>query len=380
MEYIVLKFLLNKTSALLVLQQANKTCSKDKESIDSDFLIEFKEGQLFVTSLNEHMQQTVVLPAHNLECEAGDKFSLNAQSFSDIIKQFPDEEIKCRYIAEKSSFLISGVSSASKFQLPCSDVEDVVLFRFMTTNKTTTLPAKILSNVLNKTVNTTNPSWKSGIFHCVHVNVDNTHLMSEASDNLQHAIFKTTLDESSDKIDLMFFPDTAKILSKMLENKENITIEMGSSMMKFSWDDTVLIARNGNITNEAFPDFRVFKNMKTVAKMDISKDNLIRALKLSVYMVQDSHVELNINENGLSVIVRKSVNGVGQDIIPGDNIDGEGTTFILAKTLLEAVENISSAIVNIELKLIPNINVLGIMLNDNNVDFHHYIHPVNVSE
>jgi hypothetical protein len=67
-----MKFTLSKTASQSILTQALKTCNvKARGEADSEFLIFYDKGDLFIRSVNDTAEQTIKLRAHEIDAERG---------------------------------------------------------------------------------------------------------------------------------------------------------------------------------------------------------------------------------------------------------------------------------------------------------------------
>ena len=145
-----MKFTLTRSTALTVLKQALKTCNtKAKGQADSEFLFKPDDNALLVTSLNETSEQNIVLQCSDLEFEQGESFSVSGQALVEFLQQFPEEEVKCLYNPDDSSFVIG--SKKTRFAFPTGSGSDFVPFNFQSHGKAIELPSSSLREVFKCT-------------------------------------------------------------------------------------------------------------------------------------------------------------------------------------------------------------------------------------
>jgi DNA polymerase-3 subunit beta len=373
-----MKFTLTRSTALTVLKQALKTCNtKAKGQADSEFLFKPDDNALLVTSLNETSEQNIVLQCSDLEFEQGESFSVSGQALVEFLQQFPEEEVKCLYNPDDSSFVIG--SKKTRFAFPTGSGSDFVPFNFQSHGKAIELPSSSLREVLKSTAFAASHDYTQAPLTAVHLKIADDEIVAEACDTLRISRHVTQVSSLSDEAELLLPYETAENLVSLIEDVGDITIQPGQRHVRFAWGDTTFTSTLENTIGKPYPELSKFMQGKEIGRVKISKGNLSTSLKLAGLVAKDSYVNVVIkplDKDGLGgglVISANEQAGMSLDTLIVQEQSGEAEVNVAHRFFSKAVDFVNNPWVIISFRELKE-NTIALVLVDGG--FEHLIFPV----
>ena len=166
--------------------------------------------------------------------------------------------------------------------------------------------------------------------------------------------------------------EAIKIFEK--ENVFNLSYQENQNQVVFGVGESVLASR---IIDGNFPDYEKIIPKEPTIKVNVDKEDLLRAVKLSAVLARESAniVKFKVSKDGLSVRADSSTSGEGETLISA-KVDGDAKDFGIAfnfRFLEEFIHSCTSTDVQMEF---VNGDSAGIFKDSSDVDYLHLIMPV----
>jgi DNA polymerase III sliding clamp (beta) subunit (PCNA family) len=367
-----MKFILSKTTAQPILIQALKTCNtKAKGEADSEFLIYYESGNLYIKSVNDTAEQTIKLPAHGIEAENGDSFSVSGQSIVEFLKQFPDEDLSCHYVKENGALTINSVIRKTRMAFLTGDPNDFIPINFVPVGKPFLIDSEILAKAFKFTSFATSLDFAKMPYVAVKLSVEKNILQAEATDEARISVYSTDIEDVGANSEFLLPKETAESLSSMFEHTDTVEIQPGQHHLRLVWEGTVFTS-NLISTTKPFPNLTKYLEVNKLGSATVSRGELIRALKMASLVARDSSIQAALTKDGFLIATNERT-GASQDVIPSQTQTGHGETYMSCKLFTKAVESTLSAWIDIEFAEISE-SIVALIIKDEN--YRHLMFPV----
>ena len=367
-----MKFTLSKTTAQSVLNQALKTCNtKAKGEADSEFLVFYEGGNLYIKSVNDTAEQTIKLPAHGIEANKGDAFSVVGQSVVEFLKQFPDEDVACHYQADKGALIMSSTLRKTRIALVTGNPDDFIPINFVPVGKPFSIDAEVLALAFKCTSFATSSDFAKMPYIAVKLRVEGDMLKAEATDEARISVYKVEIEDVGADSEFLLPRDTADSLSSMFDHIDTVEIQPGQHHLRLAWEGTEFTS-NLIASPKPFPNLSTFLEGDKTGTVKVSRGDLLRALKMAALVARDSSIQVSITKEGLLIATNERT-GATQDVIPAQEQDGDGQTFMSCKLFTKAVESANGAWLEIEFADLGN-DIIAIIMKDD--AYRHLLFPV----
>jgi len=368
-----MRFNLTRTTALAVLTQALKTCNtKAKGEADSEFLFQHKDGDLYVTSLNDTAEQTIKLPTYDLEVEDVESFSVAGSAIVEFLRQFPDEDIVCAYIAEESAFVAGSTVRKSKFAFVTGDPNDFIPINFLPQGQHFVVKSDHLSAALRSTAFAAAKDFAKAPFIAVKLKLEGGELVAEATDESRISVYSVEVEEDAVSGEFLLPREAADSLSGMLEHVDEVEVHPGARHLRLIWDGTVFTSSLVNAGGKPFPNLSGLLKCKELGRVKISRGDLLRALKMASQFARDSYVKVAITPDGFEISTAESI-GASEDTVVTQQSEGEGETYVACKLFMSGVESTTEPWIEIVMGELSN-GTVALTLEEGN--YKHLVFPV----
>jgi DNA polymerase III sliding clamp (beta) subunit (PCNA family) len=332
------KFTVLCSNAISVFNQAIRTCDIRANNTDADFLLKESDGRLWVTSINRNMEQTILIPTVSLSANKNESFFISGQVIVELFRQFPDDEVSCNY--EGNVLIIEGDDTSDrqiKLELPTSEADDFAPFNYVSESTIIECDAAKIVKSLESTSFCASTDEDDNGLTAVHITLADDKLTVEASDNDRVAVSEIEID-NTDKvaIDCLLPKESANTLISLIKRVDIVKIEKGKNHLRFFWNDTTFTSCL--TTDDDYPDLTQYINGTVVASAKISKEELIKSLRLLGLLVKDSFIALKLGSNGLKISANEKDRGSGSYVIDPQKITGNSDAPIPYKFLVQAAE------------------------------------------
>jgi len=365
-----MKFTLTRTVALWTLKQALQTCNtKAKNSADSDFLFQEKNGQLYVSSISTTAEQTIALPCDDLEADEKEGFTVSGQAIVELINSFKEEEIEFIYNSGTAEFLIQSLDKKSKFLLPTGDIDSFIPYSFTKPSNSFNISGKTLSAALKHTAFCVSVINSDTPYTAVKLKLDGKSLSAESTDkHFRLSSYQIEIDDiNHPPVEFLLPRETAIILSKLLENVDDVLVRSTNKHVRLEWDDVVFTTSLENSINKPFNSFSAILSKKEVASAKISKGDLLSAVKMISMLAKDSSVVLNLSDKGLKISALEKDRGAAQLSVTTQEQDGKAEIRVVCKYLHQGLESITEPWVILSFIEIST-DTMGLVLKQDNYE------------
>jgi len=367
-----MKFTLSKTTAQSILAQALKTCNtKAKGQADSEFLVFYEGGNLFVKSVNDTAEQTIKLPAHGIEAKNGDAFSVSGQSLVEFLRQFPDEDLSCHYQEDKSALVMSSTLRKTRIALVTGDPNDFVPVNFVPVGKPFSVDAELLAKAFKFTSFATSNDYAKMPYVAVKLRIENDMLKAEATDEARISVFKVEIEDVGADGEYLLPHDTADSLGSMFDHVDTVEVQPGQHHLRLTWDGTVFTS-SLVASPKPFPNLSQYLDKDKIGSAKVSRGDLLRALKMAALVAKDSSLQASLTKDGFLIATNERT-GASQDVVPAQTQDGEGDTHMSCKLFTKAVESALGAWVDLEFTKLGE-DIVALIVKDD--AYRHLMFPV----
>jgi DNA polymerase III sliding clamp (beta) subunit (PCNA family) len=367
-----MKFTLSKTTSQSVLAQALKTCNiKAKGEADSEFLIFYNQGDLFIRSVNDTAEQTIKLRAHEIDAQNGDAFSVSGQALVEFLKQFPDEDIVCTYQSDTGALMLNSTVRKTRVALPTGDPNDFIPINFVPVGKPFSMDAEILARALRCTSFATSTDYAKMPFVAVKLQIENDKFKAESTDETRISVFQTEIENVGANGEYLLPRETADSLASMFEHVDTVEIQSGQHHLRLTWEGTVFTSSLVS-SPKPFPNLSTYLEQDKQGRVKVSRGDLLRALKMAALVAKDSSVQASITNDGLLLTTNERT-GASQDVVPSQERDGDGKTYMSCKLFTKAVESTSGAWLEVEFSDLGQ-DIVAVVVRDE--DYQHLMFPV----
>jgi DNA polymerase III sliding clamp (beta) subunit (PCNA family) len=279
---------------LPILKQALKTCNtKSKGKADSEFLIYKKDEILYIVSINEISEQSIILPYESLDKGDDFQFSINAALFLEFFNQFPEDKIQCVYKQDDNA-LIAG-NKKTKMAFPCGKGDDFSSFKPLLTDDEFEIESNLFMGLIKNTYFSVSSEWQNAPLTALKFTVDFNHIRAESCDLGRISIVQKESRLNCNKSHVFLIPKEAvDFLSSLNIQDSKIKIWPCKKHFKISWGNTIYTSLLEGSHN--FPDLNVWIEKPTIAKVKVLSSELQNALKLSSLIAKDSYIKLQLDE------------------------------------------------------------------------------------
>lgn len=370
----IVEFALFCATSSPAFNQAIKTCNMKVKPGDTDsmFLIKEQDGSLWVTSLNDKAQQTVLIPTTRLIAEKNESFFVSGHSIVEFFKQFPDDEAICKY--DGSTLSIKGMVKDLEFKFATTDTDNFSPINYVSTSNEIAVSGMDLANALHMTAFSALNTTAISPYVAVSVKIAGDHLVAQSTDDQRISISEIEIEDiGMESIDFLLPKETAEILSTLLTDEPEVFIEKGRRTIKLRWEDTIFISSLVCDLDEEYPDLEELFSGDTVASVNISRGEVLRSLKLAGLIAKDSYITLEVTEDGLRIITDEKGKGSGKNLVLAQTATGKARTMIPYKNFLKGIDIIDAAWVDLEFKEMICGDVYGLCIVCDS--YKHFIFP-----
>lgn len=373
-----MKFSLTKSAALPALIQALETCSAGggKGKADTDFLVQVEGGKLLVTSVNDHAQQTVEVPVKDLEGE-NEPFTVTGRNITDFLRQCMDEDIICQFNPQKFALKLEAANRNMKYVFATGRADEFSPITYQKGKKTFSLDGSILSAAFGNTHGATAKDVAYRPYTAVKLVVENNKVLAEATDQVRAALYEGEVEDTGQDATSFLVPrEVAKALSNIVSKVGAVTIRPCGRHLAFEWEGTTFVSALEPVESDnEFVSLAQFFDGEEYASCRISKEDLLRSLRLAGLLDDDPGVTLSISDEGLKVKTEESEAGAGVDVLPVAESKDESSSFLALKSILKAVEACEEAWIILKWVALENGEV-AMAVVDGNGNLRQLVFPV----
>ena len=372
-----MKFFIQRSIVLPLLAQALETCSASgKQHSYTDFLIDVSDGRLTVTSINNYAQQSIVAEVKNMDDGASASFTVIGKNLVDWLKQTQDEELECTYNEKNHALKIASTTRKMFYVFMTGNPEEFQPITFQPGKKTFSIPAVVLSQALGYTYPATNKESSQRPFTAVKLVINNDKLIAESTDRNRIAIYDCEIQDTGiDNFEVLIPREVAESLSKIVSDVEFVTIRPCNRHVVFEWEDTEFVTSLETDEQNEFISLKEFFDNPVVASCHISREDLIRSMKLAALLDNDAEIYVTCDAEGLELKTVENEIGAGVDTLPAKDIEGSSTGCLPLKHLQKAVESCDEAWITVSWSELSN-GEIGCGIEDGNGSLRFYVFPV----
>jgi DNA polymerase III sliding clamp (beta) subunit (PCNA family) len=389
-----MQFTLSRASVQAIAQQLLKTCNAKNEKSKLDGYIYFevieeadphsttggKRSVLTAATTNGAADQVVTVPTVTLSANVGDGFFVEAVLFSEFLKTFSHDEIKCALKGRKGaeSDLIIGSSEKNTYlTLPTIPKNNYAPVHFTPKGGTFALDGKALGKALRLTAFSAATDHKRPAITAVKLTVSGDKLIAVSTD--YHRISRMTVEIEDANVQAEFLVPrvSAEILGALLANVETVTVVPGRSHLRVSWEGATFTT-SLEMSGAAFPPVEQFLETSLISTAKLSRGELLSGLKVTGLIAKDTYVNLDLSpEEGL-MISAKQRNGTTTEVtVVVQEADAQADSIVAYKHLKGAVDVIGTAFLTMEFRQIKE-DLAPILKDDEG--FEHIVLPMDPND
>lgn len=370
-----MKFTFNRSVALPVFMQLLKTVGKS----DSSFMVEKQDKFLYITTSNGNAEQRLSIDLLDGGDEDG-SFTILDNSIVEFLRHFPEEEISAKFV--KTELVLGSSGKGSRFNFKVGDSNNYLTFKKTFINsKRFTINSFLLKNALRKVafsaVASSDPSAsQKSPMTSVNFIVKPDGLEIQATDGDRVAVYENNGFKygGDSEIKLLIPKESAEILISLLNEDTDVEIESSDRIAKLTWGaNNVFLTKLEDESARSFLNVKKHLMVNSINNIKISKEILLKSLKLANFIAKDKSLRIEINDSNLRLSYEGGLSS-GSDALDFETFTGdECGAWFPCKLLLKFVEMIDDSWVEFSLK--PYKNLYAIAFVSENITY--YIVPVN---
>ncbi|MFW5962242.1 MAG: DNA polymerase III subunit beta [bacterium] len=312
-----------------------------------------------------------------VEVEKGGAFVAPGQSFYNIIRELPSGEVnisvndnkEINITAQNSDFTLKGFDAKEFPQTPEVEAESQI-----------TVPTELLLEKINKVVFAASNDETQPALNGVLFEIGQKQITLVATNTYRLAYAKAKIEANNDidkEISKIIPQDTMKGLSKVIDNEEKITINVGESYISFTANNQGRLRFTSRIIEGNFPNYKQVIPQNKNISVKVDKVSFQQAVKRAYLIAkQDSGVgslKCDTEKEKLFLNSTQDSGSVHEEIAMND-FKGDTVNIDFDLSYIEqALKTITKENINIE--LIGPINPLVIKEEDND-DYFYLVMPV----
>lgn len=314
-----------------------------------NFLFEVSGKKLKITASDLETTMSVTM---DIESDQNKNFAVPARLLVDILGNLPEQPL----VFDVAENTITIISMSGEYSLACYNADEYPKSVEIESPSTTSIPAKVLSTAIAKTIFATSTDDLRAVMCGVLFQLTTEGIVFVATD--AHKLVKYSRKDivSSEDVNFIMPKKPLNILKSILgsaDEDDNVKIEYNESNAKFIFDEFTLICR---LVDGKYPNYEAVIPKENPNKLLISKSQLQNAVHcVSIFSnKQTRQIKFDIRGNELLLSSedvdysnkadeRLSCQYEGDDIKIGFN----------AKFLLEMLKNLSCEEVQIKMSM-PN--------------------------
>ncbi len=372
-----LKFLIQRSLILPLLTQALETCSSgNKQNTYMDFLIELSDSVVSVTSINNYAQQSIHVEVKGMDADKSASFTVTGKKLVDFLKQCQDEELECVYSEKSHALKIASATRKMEYAFITGSASEFQPITFQPGVKTFTVPGVVLAQAFGYTYPATNKESSHRPFTAVKLAINNDKLNTESTDKSRIAVYEAEIQDTGAENFFALIPrEVAEALSKIVAHVDSVTIRECNRHVVFEWDNTVFVTSLETDAENEFVSLKDFFNNTVVADCHISRDDLIRSVRIAALLDADAEIYVSCDQDGLRLKTIENEIGAGIDTLPVRDVNGSSMCCLPLKHFLKSVESCDEAFIKVKWSELENGEV-ACGVEDGNESLKFYVFPV----
>ena len=315
----------------------------------ANFLLEAKEGQLFISATNLEIGISVRVPA---KVEEEGSITVPARVLSELVSSLPKEKIELstdnlilKISTPGHKTTINGMSAAEFPTFPKTAGNADLVFNSKTLNE-------ISSQVpFASSIDEGRPAL-TGVL----IVMDGKQLSFVATDGFRLSlkqiagVSEGSQEEGSILIPSKVFQEAGKISSETGKEDGEVKLSLlrESNQVVFSWEDVVL---SGRVIDGKFPPYEKILPKSQTTKAILDKEEFLKSIKIASIFARDSAniLKLVIEEQRVKISANTPQMGENENVIEA-RIEGEKNEIAFnCRYLLEYLNNVAGDQVEIQL-------------------------------
>jgi len=356
-------------AAKATCEQAFKTCNaKDKASLDSYIIFDIKNGKAKIKTINGIAEQEIDLVIDQQDKEDG-VFAISGQVLIEFLRSFKSQDIVCDVKLKKNVINFMSVDKSRKFARPITipDSSTYASLNYIPLGSSLDCDGQILANSFKATYFAVSDDPTSGAMMAVNLRIKPSGITAEATNQNRINQYCTACQFDDDMGDFNFLipAEIASILSDLLGDVSEVTLEPGDKHLRMKWDGTIFTTNVIEGAGKPFPNLTKFINAVPDATVKISRGDLLDGLKFAGLTVKDSCVGIAINDKGLAISASDTDIGASSETLRCEETEGENQALYSWKLLNKGVEGTCSPYIFIKMcEIKPGISLLQIVDNE----------------
>ena len=307
------------------------------------------------------------------------EFTFDSKILFDYISLLPNKKIDLELIEDELSIDCEKYNTKIKGQNP----EEFPLIPEIENSETYLVKVKNLKKSLSQVIFATSNSETRMELTGVLFEIIKDELLLVATDSYRLAEKKLKLEEKSKKDIRVIVPakttqELTRILSSVKEGteneNENVEIKISENQIKFLISGTEIISR---LIEGQYPDYKQIIPNKSNTKANVSKQELVRAVKMSSLFSKTGINDINLDfpKDKNKIVVSSVMGQSGENITETDALvtGADNGIVVNFRYLLDCLNNISSENVILE---ISDANTPCIIKAEGDEDYLYIIMPI----
>lgn len=242
-----------------------------------------------------------------------------------IVKTLPDAAVSFDGRARS----LSIACDKARFRLNALDPADWTPFPDVAADKSVSLPADLLKQMVDRTYRVTSRETSRPILQGIHITVENNVVRLVATDSYRLAVVDTSVDTSSleGRFEAIIPGGVFHDVISMPKVGEAVSVGAGDSQVVFSFGTTTFVSQK---IRGQFTDYRQILPKSHATAMTVKTDEFAAALRrMSVIAQANSSVrlEVKVEDKVLSISASSNDAGESSEAVP---VDAEGSDVTVA--------------------------------------------------
>ena len=339
-----MKFKIKKSSLLTAIQTVqNVITTKSALPILSNILIEAQINSLKLTATDLDIGITCVIPVDIQEAGA---ITISAKRFSDIVKEFPLEEIS---ITTKKNNQVTIDSEMCQFKIMGLTKEEFPKLPEFKDQKVIKISQGVFKQMLSLTVFAVSLDETRYVLNGILFKINKGLLTLVSTDGKRLAIAERKLAVETDIELSMIVPlKTIQELNRNLKDEGELSLVVSSNQALFDLGSVGIVSR---LIEGEFPDYKQVIPPASENKMKVGRSQLLLAVKRAALLATPDYqaVKLEVFKNKL--VISKSTPDVGE-FHEELAVEYQGSELVIGFNpiyLIDILKNLSEEMVNLEM-------------------------------
>ena len=338
-----MKAKLSQQNLLKAIQVVQRSVSpRSTLPILNGILFETGDSKMVLSATDLEIAMRTEIPA---KVNSPGKVVIPAKLISDVIRNLPERDLE---IDASNKEEIRVVCEHSQFNLKTLTLEDFPKFPDSHPTKNWTLKQASFLEGIKQVVKAASRDETRPILTGVLLTINKGRLRMVATDSYRLALRDEKLNtETDDSLEVIIPSRSIEEVAKIIPlSTADIKIGLTQNQIMFNLGETVLISR---LLEGEYPSYEQLLPKDHEVKLEVSRDNLLKAVRRASIIAQNTPLKLSLEEDQLKISAQTSGLGQAEEVL---DVKKKGENFEIAfnpQYLMDGLSGITGDTVFLEL-------------------------------